>query len=487
MINIRYSVPWAVACLFSLGHFAAAQTVERGAAVVSEDTASQMPAFSFVEGPKFELNFRGSALVPAANGTAEVEYQAGRSRVSAAVRELVDPATLGPYTTYVLWAVTPQGQPSNLGVLEVRSGRGQLDAATALAQFGLMVTAEPHYAVTAPSKAIVLQNFSRESRLRATTIRTVAERIDYSTLPKQPADPRGRTPPDLVQARYALAIAQAVAAATYAPASYARAEALAKKAEAAQVSKKSSERRQTALLARDAVQALEAARHDAVAGRATSEEQAREAAQAEEARRRTAAAEEEGRRQTAAVAEQASQREAQLAEANRLAAEQAAAEARKREAATAAAAAAAGANEAAAKARAELLERLNKALPTTETERGLVAQISGVQFASGGAQLSAAAQNSLARFSGVLLSYPEIRFVVEGHTDNVGAEATNARLSQQRAITVRDFLIGQGLAASAIDVKGLGSSAPAADNATAAGRAANRRVEIVMSGGLLTR
>jgi outer membrane protein OmpA-like peptidoglycan-associated protein len=466
-----------------------AQTVERGVAVVSDAAASQIPAFSYVEGPEFELVFRGSSLVPAAAGAAEVEFQNGRARIAAGVRDLPDPAKLGPYATYVLWAVTPEGLANNLGALEVRSGRAELNAAAPLAQFALIVTAEPHFAVTVPSTAVVLQNFTRDARLRQSMVRTLNERADYARLAAQPKDPRGRTPLDLVQARYALAIAQAVSAATYAPDAFGRAEGLIKKAEAAQISKKSAERRQTALFARDAVQSLEAARRDAVTARAASDQKARETSQA-------AAAEAEAQRRTAAIAEEARLREATLVEQNRIAAQKAAAEQKDREMAQAAAAeaeaqtraaaaAADAAAGAAAKARADLTERLNKALPTRETERGLVAQLSGVQFATGGAKLNVAAQTSLARFGGILLSYPEIRFMVEGHTDNVGAEAANAALSLQRAITVRDFLIAQGLAASSIDVKGLGSTAPVADNGTAAGRAGNRRVDIVMSGGLL--
>ena len=149
----------------------------------------------------------------------------------------------------------------------------------------------------------------------------------------------------------------------------------------------------------------------------------------------------------------------------------------------AAAAAESAAAAATAKARTELTERLNRVLPTTDTARGIVAHISGVNFATGAATLNPSARESLARFSGIVVAYPDIRFVVEGHTDNVGGEATNIALSLKRAITVRDYLIAQGVPASAIDVKGIGPASPVADNATTAGRASNRRVEVVMSGG----
>jgi outer membrane protein OmpA-like peptidoglycan-associated protein len=165
--------------------------------------------------------------------------------------------------------------------------------------------------------------------------------------------------------------------------------------------------------------------------------------------------------------------------------------AREAAAAAAATAAAAEANRAAelraaVAVRADLLQRLNSALPTRETDRGLVSEIGGVQFATGTADLSAAARESLARFAGIVASYPALRFVVEGHTDNVGSVTTNNELSLRRAIGVRDYLIAQRIAASSIDVQGLGPSRPIADNATPEGRARNRRVEIVLSGGLLT-
>jgi outer membrane protein OmpA-like peptidoglycan-associated protein len=124
-------------------------------------------------------------------------------------------------------------------------------------------------------------------------------------------------------------------------------------------------------------------------------------------------------------------------------------------------------------------------LPTRETDRGLVSEIGGVQFATGTADLSVPARESLARFSGIVASYPDLKFKIEGHTDSTGTAATNNELSLKRSITVRDYLIGQHIPASAIDAQGLGSAQPIANNETADGRAKNRRVEIVISGGLL--
>ena len=136
-----------------------------------------------------------------------------------------------------------------------------------------------------------------------------------------------------------------------------------------------------------------------------------------------------------------------------------------------------------AKARAEFAARLNRALPTRVTDRGVVAEISGVQFATGAATLNPEAREALARFSGIVGTYPELRFKIEGHTDTTGSVETNRELSLQRAITVRDYLVGQGADTSTIEVEGLGPDQPVADNATAEGRARNRRVEIVLTGG----
>ena len=131
------------------------------------------------------------------------------------------------------------------------------------------------------------------------------------------------------------------------------------------------------------------------------------------------------------------------------------------------------------------MARLNQALPTEETDRGLVSQIGGVQFATGTADINASARENLAKFSGIVASYPGLRFNIEGHTDSTGSNATNNELSMKRAMTVRDYLITRGVPASSIDVAGLGSAAPLGDNTTVDGRARNRRVDIVLTGGLL--
>lgn len=441
---------------------AAGQQVEKDVGVVSEEVASQLQAFSYREGPVSTLRFRGTPIALAADGSGKVEFQDGRSRVEVSVRKLPQPATLGPYMTYVLWAVTIDGRALNLGSIELSGDRGVLKTSAPLSQFALIVTAEPHFAVSAPSRGIVLVNLADSIRGEMTMIAGLAERMDYKALKAQAIDPRAKIPSDLYQARYAVQIAELAGAPEFAAERFTKARDLLATAETAQASKKYRERETAPRLAREAVQAAEDARRNGAEARVVAEARAkREAAAAAAAAAARLTAEEQARRE-AELALEESQRQAELAA--REAAEQAAATE-------------------AAKARAEFAARLNRALPTRVTDRGVVAEISGVQFATGAATLNPEAREALARFSGIVGTYPELRFKIEGHTDTTGSVETNRELSLQRAITVRDYLVGQGADASTIEVEGLGPDQPVADNATAEGRARNRRVEIVLTGG----
>jgi len=408
------------------------------AAIASSDIMSQISMFNYQAGPKSDLLFRGTPIAATAEGKGQVEYEAGNAEISVDVKALPVPGTLGPYTTYVLWALTPDGRAANQGVLAGAEGdKGQIKTRYNTSQFALIVTAEPHFAVSAPSNMIVLYNVADDVKGNETKVTTLTERSDYSQLTPITIDEKNN-PTELVQARYAVAIAAAAGAEQYAAQAYSAAQSKLAAAQTA-VSGKNSERKTVPGLGREAVVAAEDARRAAMVAKAAAEEEAARQAAAEEA--------------AAAAAKEAT----------------AAAEIR-----------------AAATARTDLLRRLNSVLPTRETDRGLVSEIGGVQFATGTADLSAAAREGLARFAGIVVSYTDLKFNVEGHTDNVGSVPTNNELSFRRAIAVRDYLIGQRLAASTIDVAGLGSSRPVADNATADGRARNRRVEIVISGGVLT-
>ena len=356
-------------------------------------------------------------------------------RIEVEVDKLPDPTSLGPYTVYVLWALTPDGRAVNQGVIDTdKGGEGKIDTSYGASQFALIVTAEPHFAVSIPSTMVALYNVADKVKGTESKVTSLTQRADYSTLPVIPIDKK-KAPVELVQARYALAIAAAAGGEQFAPQAYETAKAKLVAAEAAAADKKRSVRKTSPALAREATVAGEDARRAGMTAKAAADAEAKRVASA------NAAA-------TGAVASQQAKD-------------------------TAAASAA---------ARADLETRLATVLPTQETDRGLVSEIGGVNFVSGTANLNSKAKESLAKFSGVVASYPSLKFKVEGHTDSTGSEETNKELSLKRALVVRDYLIGQGVAASSTDAAGLGSSMPIGDNATNDGRARNRRVEIVVSG-----
>jgi outer membrane protein OmpA-like peptidoglycan-associated protein len=443
---------------------AVAQVVQSTGAIASSDTLSQISMYSYREGPKSDLFLRGTPLAATAQGEAEVEYQDGNARISASAENLPRPATLGPYTTYVLWALTPDGRATNQGVLDgPDGGKGEMQTQYGASQFALIVTAEPHFAVTMPSTMMVLYNVADDVKGEETKVTTLTEQADYtqlagSRLSRVEID--DENPLEVVQARYAVAIARAAGATEFASDAYASANEKLAAAEVALRGKRKSERKTAPGLAREAIVAGEDARRSAMLASTAASVEAERVASANAA---------------TTVANKASAAAATVAARN---------------AATAKADAAASATaverqRSSTAARDELRERLNAALPTRNSDRGLISEVGGVQFATGTADTDSSAREGLARFSGIVSSYPGLRFNVEGHTDNVGGAALNKELSLRRAITVRDYLIAQGLPASSIDVAGHGFEAPIGDNSTADGRTRNRRVEIVVSGGPL--
>ena len=149
----------ALAVLAALGAAPAAlfaQGVQQTEAIASSDVLSQISMYSYREGPKSDLLFRATPIAATAQGKAQVEFQNGNAQIKAEVENLPEPASLGPYTTYVLWALTPDGHATNKGVIGGYSGgKGEMDTQHGASQFALIVTAEPHFAVTMPSTMIV--------------------------------------------------------------------------------------------------------------------------------------------------------------------------------------------------------------------------------------------------------------------------------------------------------------------------------------------
>jgi outer membrane protein OmpA-like peptidoglycan-associated protein len=132
--------------------------------------------------------------------------------------------------------------------------------------------------------------------------------------------------------------------------------------------------------------------------------------------------------------------------------------------------------------RERLRQQLNMILETRETQRGLIVNINDVLFDFNQYTLKPGAREKLAKVSGILLAYPGLKIQLEGHTDSVGSDDYNMKLSQQRADSVRSYLVSQGVTGDSVNATGFGKADPVATNDTAAGRQQNRRVDMVVSG-----
>ena len=132
--------------------------------------------------------------------------------------------------------------------------------------------------------------------------------------------------------------------------------------------------------------------------------------------------------------------------------------------------------------RAKLSEQLNSILQTRDSARGLIVSMSDVLFDTGRFSLKPGAREKLAKVAGILLAYPGLNIEVGGYTDNVGGDAMNQTLSENRAGSVRDYLVQEGVATGSVSARGFGNTLPVASNDNSAGRQQNRRVELLVSG-----
>jgi outer membrane protein OmpA-like peptidoglycan-associated protein len=470
-----------------------------------------------------KIDFAGTPLMATGNGVATVESERGVIRVSAEFSNFVPPSSFGPeYLTYVLWAISPDGRPVNMGELTLNDygagSKSEIKTTSEIQTFGMIVTAEPYYAVTQPSDVVVMENIVRKDT------RGVVETIDarYELLPRgmytsqgrasgfQPVRVDKKNPFELYEAENAVMLARIVDAPKYAAESYQKAlDAL---AWASRNQSQKPGQKPAITMAREAVLRAEDARVIAIrAARQEALDQERQAAQERE-NAATAKADEEARQRALADAERV------RAEADRAASEKAKAEAlaaareadqARQQAVTAKleadrarqeaideqqklAAQASQARDDAARAqqdqaalRKQLLVQFNQILQTRETARGLIVNLSDVLFDTAQYTLKPGAREKLAKLSGIILAHPGLKIAVEGHTDSIGGDEYNMKLSEDRAHAVRDYLVGEGLTSDAITAQGFGKTRPVADNSTAAGRQQNRRVELVVSGELL--
>ena len=190
-------------------------------------------AVSFnLRGGATKIDFSGTLLLPKAHGEAKVESKQGYIEIEVEFRELQPATAYGPeYLTYVMWAITPEGRTTNLGEVLLNGTNSKLDVTTELQSFGLIVTAEPYFAVTQPSDVVVMENV-----IRPDTRGTIKE-VDakYELLKRgqytlnvnpseiQPLRLNPKVPLDLYEARNAVQIARWTGAERYAPETFLKA------------------------------------------------------------------------------------------------------------------------------------------------------------------------------------------------------------------------------------------------------------------------
>jgi hypothetical protein len=222
-----------------------------------------------------KIDFRGTVLLPEAKGEATVESKQGRTEVDAEIERMIPPQRFGlEYLTYVLWAITPQGRPQNLGQLVLNSSnRAGIHVTTGLQAFALIVTAEPYSAVRQPSDVVVLENQVRAD----TTGRVQTLQAKYDLLPRggytlqnpstlNTAAASGpkvsareyETLLELYEAQNAIYYATSARAEQYAPDTFQRAKTLLE--EARRLNDSRGDRRRVVEIAREATQTAEDAR-----------------------------------------------------------------------------------------------------------------------------------------------------------------------------------------------------------------------------------
>jgi outer membrane protein OmpA-like peptidoglycan-associated protein len=445
--------------------------------VININVSRTIQAVNFQAKGSTHVDFRGTALLPQAKGEARIESKSDGIHIEASFDNMSPAGQFGSaYLTYVLWAITPEGRPNNLGQLILDGKKAKLITTTRLQTFGLIVTAEPYFAVTVASESVVLESVVREdTKGQVSAVQAKFEllpRAHYATLNLPPLSVSGDVPLDLLQARNAMRIAQLRGGDKYATESWAKAMDSLNRAEDYQ---KRKQRKAVPTAAREAVQGFE----DSITISVKRQQDERLANERQSAADREAQAKAAQESEAQARAEADKQRlVAEVQAAKEAQASQAQAQAQAEQARQAAL----KAEQEKEQLRAQLLEQFNRILETRDTERGLVVNLGDVLFAFGKFDLRPEARERLAKLSGIVLAHPGLFLSIEGYTDNVGSETINQTLSENRAGAVKAYLIVQGLDPGTITTTGYGMSRPVADNSTADGRQKNRRVEIVISG-----
>ena len=485
------------------------------------DLPRQTVAITYPLDETVNVKFRGTTLLPRLKGEAKVR-RAGRrgTRVELNINNLTRANELGGiYTTFVLWAVAPDGRVDNLGEIK-RSGSAlvdsKLDVTTNLQTFAMIITAEPHFLMKVPSRMIILENLPPArlggSNLETANVQYIGNSSDYFRDARVPelADPDYKTTPvSLLGARQAINLAKFAGATGDAPdelrvaeddlqaaerawrvdepsaevdilarkatSSGARAEEMAVARKAARVRREDIARRDAAL--RSAEKTAENAQREIDQLRAALE---RESRARELAERDLGATTEQLREQRSEVARLRDELQAVRSEGDnarlrlaRIEGEREA-EVARREAEVR--------DQKAREAAVLLKQTLAKYGTVKETSTGFQLVLPESMWTGARvATLSSAMSAKLEPLAALLASNPDFQILIEVFTDNKGDEVSLQQLTQERARVLSERLQGAGVEASRIQANGMGAANPLASNKTVAGRARNRRTEITFS------
>ncbi|HYX29195.1 MAG TPA: OmpA family protein [Pyrinomonadaceae bacterium] len=491
------------------------------AALSQSDATRTTLAITYPLDQTIEVPFHGTTRLPRLKGTATVRRQGRRgTRVTLSIENLPRAYELGSiYTTYVLWAISPDGHVDNMGEIK-RSGSGlvdsKIDVTTPLQTFALLVTAEPHFLVHAPSRMVVMENLAprrpKNSELETATIQYIGNTSDYFRDPSVP--PIAQTdfreiPVALLGARQAINLARYAGAERDAVNEYRAAQADLEQAESAFRMRQPD--REIDILARQAISSGAKAEDMAVVRRTARERR-------EELERRDAAvrsaersvdtanqqisqlqkeldnerhARELAERDAVSATEQLRDARTEVARlrdelrTTREEAEDAKVRVARMEGEKQAEQARLAADKRAAdlKAAAENLKQsLSRFLTVHDSNRGMTLVLSEPLWVSPrSAKLAPSSAAKLDQIGALLANNPDYQITIESYTDNSGDAAALEQLTQDRARVLSERLVSAGVDVTRIQANGMGSANPIAPNTTLASRAKNRRTEITLA------
>jgi outer membrane protein OmpA-like peptidoglycan-associated protein len=485
------------------------------------DTRRTTVAITYPLDQTIEVPFHGTTRLPRLKGSASVRRQGRRgTRVQLHLDNLPRGYELGGvYTTYVLWAISPDGHVDNLGEIK-RSGSGlvdsKIDVTTPLQTFALIVTAEPHFLVHSPSRMVVMENMSpitaRDAQVETSKIQYIGNSSDYfrdSNVPQIAESDFRDIPVALLGARQAINLARYAGAERDAPTELRAAEADLQQAESALRMRQND--REIDILARQATSSGAKAEDMAVVRRASRERREEIERRDLAVRKAEESAETANQEITRLKAELDSERHGrELAERDSLNATEKLRDARteiarlREEIQTVRAdgddakikLARIEGEKQAEDARRANEKRAADLRTAAETLKQTLARFGTVRDGSHGmtlvfaesiwagprsANLVAAAAAKLDQIGALLANNPDYQISIESFTDNHGDEGALQQLTQDRARTLSERLAAAGVDVTRIQASGLGAANPVAPNTTVASRAKNRRTEITLS------